>query len=106
MALLDHLSRLRHCLQAMRTGNVQQLNQALDQHQWTFIQMGTYLVMEKLRYAVYRRLFRRVHGIHAESCEPSKSHLLPLSASTLGLQLLCQLLSGHGCHLHAHVLQM
>lgn len=63
----------------MRTGNVKQLNVAMTEHQWTFIQMGTYLVLDKLRYAVYRRLFRRVHAIHAETCEPSKAHQLPLS---------------------------
>ena len=82
----QHASRAgahQSCLpapQAMRTGNVRQLNEALSQHQWTFIQTGTYLVLERLRLAVYRRLFRRVAAVHALSADPGKAHLLPLRA--------------------------
>ncbi|KAK9798910.1 hypothetical protein WJX73_008301 [Symbiochloris irregularis] len=73
-----NLSIYADIAEAMRTGNVQQLNDALSQHQWTFIQMGTYLVLEKLRMAVYRRLFRRVQALHAETCDPSRAHQVPL----------------------------
>lgn len=38
---------------------------------------GTYLLLEKLRYAVYRRLLRVVHGVHAQ-LEPEKRTQIPL----------------------------
>ena len=39
---------------------------------------GTYLLLEKLRYAVYRRLLRKVHGVHGE-LEPDKRTQIPLA---------------------------
>jgi hypothetical protein len=39
---------------------------------------GTYLLLEKLRQAVYRRLLRRVWLIHAEQ-EPAKAAQIPLA---------------------------
>lgn len=38
---------------------------------------GTYLLLEKLRYAVYRRLLRKVHAVHGE-LEPEKRTQIPL----------------------------
>ena len=38
---------------------------------------GTYLLLEKLRYAPYRRLLRKVHAVHAE-LEPEKRTQIPL----------------------------
>jgi hypothetical protein len=38
---------------------------------------GTYLLLEKLRYATYRRLLRKVHGIHAQ-LEPGRQTQVPL----------------------------
>ena len=38
---------------------------------------GTYLLLEKLRYAAYRRLLRKVHAVHAE-LEPEKRTQIPL----------------------------
>ena len=38
---------------------------------------GTYLLLEKLRYATYRRLLRKVHAVHAE-VEPDKRTQVPL----------------------------
>ena len=51
--------------QAMRTGNVQQMNQTLEEQQWRFIRAGTYLVLEKLKQAVMRRLLKKVAIISA-----------------------------------------
>ncbi len=38
---------------------------------------GTYLLLEKLRFAAYRRLLRKVCGVHAE-LEPQKQTQIPL----------------------------
>lgn len=48
-------------VEAVRTGNVRLLNNALDEHQDHFIRSGTYLLLEKLKAGVYRTLFMRVH---------------------------------------------
>lgn len=66
--------------QAMRSGSVQKLDESLERLQWHFIQAGTYLVLEKLKQAVLRRLLKRVHCIHAQS-NPEKSSQLPLGES-------------------------
>ena len=50
----------------MRTGSVQQMNEALESQQWRFIRAGTYLVLEKLKQAVLRRLLKKVALISAE----------------------------------------
>jgi hypothetical protein len=65
--------------QAMRTGSVRQLNEGLQAHQGAFIRAGTYLLMEKLRQAVCRRLLKRVWLLHREA-DPDKAHQLPLGA--------------------------
>jgi hypothetical protein len=44
----------------MRSGSVQQMNEALEAQQWRFIRAGTYLVLEKLKQAVLRRLLKKV----------------------------------------------
>jgi hypothetical protein len=63
----------------MRTGSVRQLNEGLQAHQGAFIRAGTYLLMEKLRQAVCRRLLKRVWLLHREA-DPDKAHQLPLGA--------------------------
>ena len=50
----------------MRTGSVRQMNEALEAQQWRFIRAGTYLVLEKLKQAVLRRLLKKVVLISAE----------------------------------------
>lgn len=54
-------------------------------HSHTAMQ-GTYLLLEKLRYAVYRRLLRVVHGVHAE-LEPEKRTQIPLPQFQTALAL-------------------
>ena len=51
---------------------------------------GTYLLLEKLRYAVYRRLLRKVHAVHAE-LEPEKRTQIPLPQfqHALAMQVRC-----------------
>lgn len=45
---------------------MQQMNQTLEAQQWRFIRAGTYLVLEKLKQAVMRRLLKKVVLISAE----------------------------------------
>lgn len=61
----------------MRTGNIQKLNASLEANQWRFIRAGTYLVLEKLKQPVLRRLLKRVVLIHAEA-NPDKASQVPL----------------------------
>ncbi|GAB4813904.1 hypothetical protein N2152v2_000950 [Parachlorella kessleri] len=64
-------------VQAMRTGDVRLFNDTMAQQQFRFIQEGTYLLLEKLRQAVYRRLLRRVWLIHREQ-QPAKASQVSL----------------------------
>lgn len=41
---------------------------------------GIYLLLEKLKFPVYRRLFKRVQLLHAEAA-PTKAAQLPLSTA-------------------------
>ncbi|KAL4433578.1 hypothetical protein ABPG75_000019 [Micractinium tetrahymenae] len=76
---------------AMRSGDVKLFNDTMDAQQFRFIQEGTYLLLEKLRYAVFRRLLRKVHAVHAK-LEPEKRAQIPLAQfqaalATQGLEL-------------------
>ena len=51
---------------AIKSGNVRMLNDALKTHQISFIRQGTFLVLEKLRNIVLRTLFQKVHAFSAE----------------------------------------
>lgn len=57
----------------MRTGNLQQLNESLERNQWRFISAGTYLVLEKLKQAVARRLLKKIYLLKVE--KGSQLHL-------------------------------
>ncbi|PRW20744.1 PCI domain-containing 2 [Chlorella sorokiniana] len=71
---------------AMRSGDVKLFNDTMEAQQFRFIQEGTYLLLEKLRYAVYRRLLRVVHGVHAQ-LEPEKRTQIPLPQFQTALAL-------------------
>ena len=58
---------------------MRQLSEGLAANQAAFIRAGTFLLMEKLRQAVYRRLLKRVWLLHRKS-DPDKAHQLPLGA--------------------------
>ena len=47
-------------VQAVRSGNVLGLNNAMQQHQRFFIQCGIYLLLERLKVVAYRNLFKKV----------------------------------------------
>ncbi|KAK9812673.1 hypothetical protein WJX72_001644 [[Myrmecia] bisecta] len=65
---------------ALRTGSVKQLNDALATNQSQLIQVGTYLLLEKLKMAVYRRLFKRTALLHRETAEPTKAFHIPIAS--------------------------
>ena len=69
-------------LQAMKEGSVEGLDRCLQEHQIRFIQAGTYLLLEKLKNSVYRRLFRKVALLHKEQ-EPAKAAQVPLCTSPI-----------------------
>lgn len=98
------LQQYQPLIAAMRTGNVKLLEDALFNQQHQFIQevcdlgisnanvsvlintrvawyaalqQGTYLLLEKIRYTVYRRLLRKVHAVRA-LMDPDRRNQLPL----------------------------
>lgn len=60
---------------------MQRLDESLEAQRWRFIQAGTFLVLEKLKQAVLRRLLKRVAQIYVDS-NPEKSSQLPLGAAS------------------------
>lgn len=50
----------------MRSGNVSQLDKALQAKQWHFIRKGTYLLLEKLKQSVARRLLKKIYLLKVE----------------------------------------
>ena len=77
--LLDkyRLDEYKDVVQAVKQGNVRQLNDALQRYQVVFIMQGTFLVLEKLRNIVHRSLFQKVAGIHA-AANSVKANQVPL----------------------------
>ncbi|KAL6772454.1 hypothetical protein ACKKBG_A30295 [Auxenochlorella protothecoides x Auxenochlorella symbiontica] len=71
------LQQYQPLMQAMRTGDMRLFDTTMDVQQFTFIQEGTYLLLEKLRLAVLRRLLKQVHAVHAVA-EPGKATQIPL----------------------------
>lgn len=66
-------------VQAMKQGNIRLLNETLDTHQEKLIRTGTYIILEKLKAAVYRSLIKKIHNIHKAQDSSGKSHQLPLA---------------------------
>lgn len=77
--LLDkyELHEYKTVVDAVRKGNVAQLNTALQQHQVTFIMQGTFLVLEKLRAVALRTLFQKTHAFCARQ-NPQKANQVSL----------------------------
>jgi hypothetical protein len=64
-------------VQAVKEGNLRLLDQCLRENQYSLIQAGTFLLIEKLKLFVHRRLFKRVALLHREQ-ESAKAERLPL----------------------------
>uniref|UniRef100_A0A7R9VIM2 PCI domain-containing protein n=1 Tax=Chlamydomonas euryale TaxID=1486919 RepID=A0A7R9VIM2_9CHLO len=80
------LREYRDIKDAVHSGDVALLLRCLDVNQQAFVQAGTYLLLEKLLLAVYRRLFRKVAMLHAEA-QPAKAAQVPLVALQAALAL-------------------
>lgn len=57
------LEQFSQVTEAVRTGNLLLLREALATHQAYFVQCGIYLILEKLRVIAYRNLFKKVYSI-------------------------------------------
>lgn len=60
------LEQFEGVAEAVRLGNLRQLQQELDAQGAFFMQWGIYLLLEKLKLLAYRNLFKRVYVV--ESC--------------------------------------
>jgi len=72
--------------QGLRHGNVALLLKSLEVHQVLLVQAGTYLLIEKLQLAAYRRLFKKVALVHA-AINPSKASQVHLGLFSAALEL-------------------
>ncbi|XP_074657657.1 PCI domain-containing protein 2-like [Tubulanus polymorphus] len=66
---------------AVSTGNLLQLNDALQKHEVFFIKSGIYLILEKLKIITYRNLFKKVYAIMG-------THQLPIDAFVVALKMM------------------
>ncbi|CAK8687080.1 unnamed protein product [Clavelina lepadiformis] len=76
---MHNLMQFADIVKAVRTGQVQLLNEALLKHETFFIHTGVYLILEKLRAITFRTLFKRVSYILG-------THQIPLQAFLSALQ--------------------
>jgi putative ubiquitin-RnfH superfamily antitoxin RatB of RatAB toxin-antitoxin module len=54
------LTQFIEVVQAVKQGNILQLNRALQLHEVFFIKCGIYLLLEKLKLITFRNLFKKV----------------------------------------------
>jgi putative ubiquitin-RnfH superfamily antitoxin RatB of RatAB toxin-antitoxin module len=54
------LTQFTEVVQAVKQGNILQLNKAIQQHEVFFIKCGIYLLLEKLKMITIRNLFKKV----------------------------------------------
>uniref|UniRef100_A0A1B0B3W3 CSN12-like protein n=1 Tax=Glossina palpalis gambiensis TaxID=67801 RepID=A0A1B0B3W3_9MUSC len=59
--------------EALKEGNVRKFDDVIQRHEYFFIKCGIYLLVEKLKFIVYRNLFKRVYLI-------KQTHQLDLNA--------------------------
>jgi nuclear mRNA export protein PCID2/THP1 len=58
-----NLKQFEDISRAVRTGDVRLYNKSINAYRAKFVSMGTYFLMERLRYLVYRMMFKRVYLI-------------------------------------------
>lgn len=66
---------------AVSSGNLLQLNEALERNEVFFIKCGIYLILEKLKIITYRNLFKKIYLIQ-------NSHQLSINAFTAALKFM------------------
>ena len=64
--------------EAVKTGSIKLFEKTLEDHMEDYVGAGTYLLIEKLRFAVYRRLLKKVQLIYAEF-RPERAVQVPLT---------------------------
>ncbi|KAA0190527.1 Transcription associated recombination protein [Fasciolopsis buskii] len=67
--------------EAVKSGDLRQMDSELTQHESFFLSCGVYLILEKLKLITYRNLFKRI-------CSIMKTHLLPIDVFTAALRLM------------------
>lgn len=65
-------------VESVRSGSLAQLDTVLAERQWRYVAAGTYLLLEKLRPAVARRLIKKTAALHA-AADPPRAAQLPLA---------------------------
>eukprot|EP00877_Chromochloris_zofingiensis_P006946 jgi/Chrzof1/2504/Cz11g18030.t1 len=79
--LLQQYSLLEYAdiKKAVQHGDVGLLNRCLEDNQFRFVKAGTYLLLEKLQFACYRRLLKKCYVVNRELRHNDKtSHQVPL----------------------------
>ncbi|ESO88551.1 hypothetical protein LOTGIDRAFT_219074 [Lottia gigantea] len=76
------LTQFVEVVKAVSTGNLLQLNEALETNEAFFIKCGIYLILEKLKVITYRNLFKKVYLIY------DKNHLIPIETLTSVLKMM------------------
>nr|KAG5697686.1 hypothetical protein BaRGS_000571 [Batillaria attramentaria] len=64
------------------SGNLLQLNEALQKHEAFFIRCGIFLILEKLKVITYRNLFKKVYLVL------DKKHHVPIRTFTTALKMM------------------
>ncbi|CAH1781380.1 unnamed protein product [Owenia fusiformis] len=75
------LTQFSDVAQAVSSGNLLQLNSALQKNEAFFIKCGIYLILEKLKIITYRNLFKKVYLIMG-------THQLPIDSFTTALRMM------------------
>ncbi|RXI06059.1 hypothetical protein DVH24_018101 [Malus domestica] len=82
-----NLVEYRNVVQALKSGDLQLLRHALEEHEDRFLQSGVYLVLEKLELQVYQRLIKKIYFIQKQK-DPVKAHQLKLEVIVKALKWL------------------
>ncbi|XP_024399951.1 enhanced ethylene response protein 5 [Physcomitrium patens] len=81
------LLEYKEVIQALRTGDIRLLRQALQTNEDQFLRSGVYLVLEKLELQCYRRLMRKIHIIQKQK-DPGRAHQVKMDCVLKALKWL------------------
>ncbi|XP_078182355.1 proteasome family protein [Carex rostrata] len=89
MSLLKKYNLMEYSgvIDALKTGDVRLLRQALQEHEEQFLRSGVYLVLEKLELIVYQRLVKKIYMIQKQK-DPDKAHQIKLDTIIKALKWL------------------
>ncbi|KAG0625477.1 hypothetical protein M758_2G058400 [Ceratodon purpureus] len=82
-----NLLEYKEVIQALLTGDIRLLRQALQTHEDQFLRSGVYLVLEKLELQCYRRLLRKIYNIQKQK-DPGRAHQVKLDSVMKALKWL------------------